>query len=295
MRIATAPINWNNEDVPNRAGWVPYPRILDEVRAAGYTATEWSNSLPEDPARLAPDLAARGLALLGAYEGLALRDAARVEGEIERAVAKARFLRELGAEHLIAADSGDAARQAAAGHVEPELGLDDAGWASLCAGLDELGRQLRPLGMRLVFHNHVGTYVETAGETARLLDGTDPGLVGWCLDCGHLAYGGGDTLQMLARYGDRVAYVHLKDVDGAVLERARAEGWSFQQALAQFVFAPIGRGIARVPEVVSALARAGYDGPLVVEQDTTPRDPTLTARENREALEGILRGLGAAR
>src|SRR5205823_1737762 len=121
-----------------------------------------------------------------------------------------------------------------------------------------------------------------------LLEETDAELVGWCLDCGHLTYGGGDTLRMLDRYGDRVTYVHIKDVDGNALKRSRIEGWSFPQALRNFIFAPLGEGIAEVPRVIQALKNHGYEGWLVIEQDTTPDDPTQTAARNRAYLERIL-------
>ena len=124
--------------------------------------------------------------------------------------------------------------------------------------------------------------------TERLLDETAPTLVGWCLDCGHVAYGGGDTLELLQRYGDRVAYVHIKDVDGAVLARARAEQWSFHQALKHYIFAPLGQGIVGIPNVVAALYDHRYTGWLVIEQDTTPDDPTEMARANRVYLEQVL-------
>jgi inosose dehydratase len=226
--------------------------------------------------------------MVGAFVGLALRDPDRRAAEIERALETGRFLKATGGTRLVAADSGDERRRSEAGHVDPAGGLTDAQWRSLGRGLDELGAALEPMGMRLVFHNHVGTYVETAEETARLLDETDPARVGWCLDCGHLAYGGGDNLEMLARYGDRVGHVHLKDVDGDVLARAKAEGWSFGQALTSYIFPPLGEGIARIPEVVAALRSHGYDDWLVIEQDTTAGDPMETARRNREYLEALL-------
>jgi inosose dehydratase len=93
---------------------------------------------------------------------------------------------------------------------------------------------------------------------------------------------------MLEKYGNRVGYVHIKDVDGAVQERSRREGWSFAQALKNFIFAPLGEGIAGVSEVLQALKTARYDGWLVVEQDTTPSDPTETAKRNRQHLESLL-------
>jgi inosose dehydratase len=142
--------------------------------------------------------------------------------------------------------------------------------------------------VKVVFHNHVGTYVETQDETARLLDETDPQLVGWCFDCGHLAYGGGDNLEMIERYGNRIGYVHIKDLDKSILEQAKTHGWSFAQALKSYIFAPLGQGAARIPDVVEKLRLADYEGWVVIEQDTTPGDPTETARKNREYLEGLL-------
>jgi inosose dehydratase len=93
---------------------------------------------------------------------------------------------------------------------------------------------------------------------------------------------------MLERYGNRIGYVHIKDLDKSILEQAKTHGWSFAQALQSYIFAPLGQGAARIPEVVEKLRLADYDGWLVIEQDTTPVDPTETARKNREYLEGLL-------
>ena len=89
-----------------------------------------------------------------------------------------KFFRSLGGGFLIAADGGDPRRIQEAGHVNPAGGLTDAHWHSLCEGLNAVGATLKPEGIQVVFHNHVGTYVETEAETSRLLEGTDPSLVG---------------------------------------------------------------------------------------------------------------------
>jgi inosose dehydratase len=288
MKIATAPVNWNNNDVRDYREWTPYLQLLEEMLAAGYTATEWDVCMEKDAARVRADLQTRDLRMLGRFIGLELRNPEKRASEIERGLEISRFLKAIGGEYLIAADSGDARRWREAGHVNPEGALSEAQWRSLGEGLNELGRRVKVDGMRLVFHNHVGTYVETEAETSRLFDETDPSLVGWCLDCGHLAYGGGDTLRMLICYGDRVSYVHIKDVDGNVLERSRAEQWGFDKALKSFIFTPLGQGIARVPEVIRALRDHQYAGWLVIEQDTTPLDPTENAKQNRIYLEQLL-------
>jgi inosose dehydratase len=294
MRIATAPVNWNNPDVPEYRAWLPYRQMMDEFVEAGYDATEWGPGMPEDPAELKEALDARGLDMVGAFVGLGFRDLDRYDGEMAKAMEIARRLHATGGKLLIAAEAGDDRRRGEAGHVDEANGLTDEQWRNLVRGLHDLADNLEPLGMRVVFHNHVGTYVETQSETARLLDETDPAKVGWCLDIGHLAYGGGDTLSMLPAYGDRVAHIHLKDVDGEVLARAKAEGWSFGRALKTWIFPALGEGIAHVPEVVGTLLSRGYDGWFVLEQDTTPDDPRDVARANREYLEALLGSLSPA-
>ena len=289
MKLATAPVNWNSPDVPEYREYTPYPQLLEEMLAAGYTATEWSSIMPKDPEVLRRDLQARGMKLIGGFVGLALRDPAKRAQEIAKGLEIGNYFKSLGATYLIAADSGDARRIEVGGHVGPGDGLTNEQWRSLGSGLNELAAALQPAGVQLVFHNHVGTYVETEEETCRLLDETDPSLVGWCLDCGHLSYGGGDTLKMLEKYGNRVGHVHLKDVNGEILVSALEEHWSFHKALKAFIFAKLGDGVVNIPSVIKALTASGYNGWVVVEQDTTSGDPTKVARENRGYLEGLLR------
>ncbi|MBV9733104.1 MAG: TIM barrel protein [Verrucomicrobia bacterium] len=289
MKLATAPVNWNNADVTDYRPWIPYPALLDEMVAAGYNATEWGMNMERDAAKLLADLQQRNLQILGGFVGLELRNLERRDKEISRALEIGRFFQSIGAPYLIAADSGDDRRRSEAGHVDPNGALTKDQWNSLATGLNDLARELAQLGIKVVFHNHVGTYVETEPETARLLEETDPALVSWCLDCGHLAYGGGDTLRALQKYGNRVGYVHIKDVDGQILQKSRENGWSFAQALKSYIFAPLGEGIARVPEAIDSLRQAGYTGWVVVEQDTTPDDPTEVAAKNRDYLEPLIK------
>jgi inosose dehydratase len=288
-RIGTAVVNWNTPDIPEIFPWMPYGEALDHMVETGYDATEWGPSMPTDPVELGEALRSRGLGMIGAFVGLGFRDPAAYDAEMAKAMGIVERVHATGGRLLIAAEAGDDRRRGEAGHVDESRGLTDAQWANLAQGLHDLADRIAPLGMSVAFHNHVGTYVETPAETARLLDETDPAKVGWCLDIGHLAFGGGDAIAMLPRYADRVGHVHAKDVDGAVLERARAEEWSFGQALAHYIFPPLGQGIARIPEVVAALQAQGYDGWYVIEQDTSP-DPTRVARENRLYLEGLLAG-----
>src|SRR5688500_11367864 len=71
-RVATAPVNWNNDDVPGGTVTAPFPAVLDEMVAAGYDATESAGEFPTDPSVLAAALAARGLTMCGSYLWLEL-------------------------------------------------------------------------------------------------------------------------------------------------------------------------------------------------------------------------------
>ncbi len=63
---------------------------------------------------------------------------------------------------------------------------------------------------------------------------------------------------------------------------------SFYDALKKFIFVRFGEGMVDIAAVVSALHDHRYDGWLVVEQDTTPLNPTTIAMENRVYLETVL-------
>ena len=278
MRIATAPCNWNNGDIPDFRPYTAPGQMMDEMVEAGYVATEWGPGMPDDPAVVRSEMSRRGLEMVGAFVRLGYRDRERWDEADAAALAVAERVKAAGGSILVAAELGDDRRDAEAGHVDEARGLTDEQWRNLADGLAHLADLLEPMGMRVVLHNHVGTYVETAAETRRFLDETDPAKVGWCLDVGHF----------LPTYGDRVAHVHLKDVDPEVLRRAQDEQWSFGDALRGIIFPELGDGLVDIAAVVRWLGDHGYDGWIVLEQDTTHKHPKDAARINREYVEKLL-------
>ena len=288
MKIATAPCNWNNGDIPEVRAYTPHGRMMDEMVEAGYSATEWGPGMPDDPEVVRSETQARGLAVVGAFVRLGYRDREKWAEADAAALAVAERVKAAGGSILVAAELGDERRDAEAGHVDESAGLTDQQWRNLAEGLAHLADLLEPMGMTVVLHNHVGTYVETAAETKRFLDETDPAKVGWCLDVGHLKYGGGDALDFLPEYGHRVAHVHLKDVDPEVLRRAKDEKWSFGDALRGIIFPELGDGLVDIPGIVKWLQETGYDGWVVLEQDTTHKHPKDAARINLEYVQSLL-------
>jgi inosose dehydratase len=283
ITIGTAPVNWNNEDVPDYRPWTPYEHMLAEMAEAGYRATEFSAQFPADPEQAKRDLAAHGLTPASTFLALDLR-VPLTDETLARVDERARYVQVLGGNLLIIADNGDERRRMVAGHVGPEDGMDEESWQHVFAGLEGVAERAERHGVGIVFHNHVGTYVETEEEVRRLLDGTDPERVGLCLDVGHLVYGGGNVMQVMNRYGDRVRYVHLKDVDMDLLERCRREGLGWHDALRLGIFTEFGTGGVDFAGFFDELRARDYSGWIIVEQDTTKTSPLESARVNREYL-----------
>ena len=147
--------------------------------------------------------------------------------------------------------------------------LADAGprravdWARLADGVARAAERARERGFEPTFHHHMGTTVQTPGEIERLLELTDVGLL---LDTGHLTAGGGDPLQGLRDWRERINHVHIKDVSLAIL---RQEG-DWDEAWRAGAFCELGAGDADPAPVVAELQASGYSGWLVVEQDWVP-------------------------
>jgi inosose dehydratase len=286
IRVATAPMNWNNDDLPHLRPRVPIEQVLAEMVAAGYEGTEYGTGLPADPEPLRRLLAQYGLALASNFCWVALHDPERQAAEIGRAVAVAQTLSALEVSELILGIRGDERRLALAGRVPASgaAGLSDEGWRVLADGVHALARACAALGVHLAVHPHAGSFVETGAELERLLALTDPGALGLCVDTGHLVYGGADPAEVVESHGPRVRYVHLKDVDPRVLVPARQDGLGFLDALRAHVFCGLGRGGVDLDRFMAALRAARFSGWLVIEEDTSPDPPLIAARRNRQYL-----------
>jgi inosose dehydratase len=292
IQVANAPCSWGVLEFDRTDSTPPYARVLDEMVETGYAGTELGDwgFLPADSSALAQELGRRRLALLGAFVPVAFPDDADRKGEAY-ALRVARLLAAAGGDAplVVLADSpaSVAERTALAGRIRPQHGLRPSEWRTAAALVERIAKAVREeTGLRTVFHHHCATYVETPAEIAELLDRTDAGLVGLCLDTGHLAYGGGDPRRFLAKYGDRVWHVHFKDCDPRVAADARRLGWDYHAALREGLFCELGRGAVDFPGVLRDLRGLGYTGWIVVEQDVLPSmgSPAASAARNREYL-----------
>jgi inosose dehydratase len=283
--LAIAPILWNNDDLPELAPPVPFERVLDEIAEAGYEGTELASNAPRDAGLLREQLQRRGLRLAGAFIALDFFTSP-LDGELEQAGLLAHLLREAGAGVLVAGLAAHPQRMATAGGSrQPDT--TSAEYRQIATGLERVGERCRQENMVLAFHNHAGTFVETPEELEELCRRADPALVPLCLDVGHLVVGGGDPVQAIQRYGQRLAYVHLKDIDPQVLERLRSGQGGFLEGLRWRVFCELGSGCLDLAGIVEALRQQRFEGWVVLEQDTTFRPPLESAVESRRRFREV--------
>ena len=284
-RIAGAPISWGVCEAPGWGRELTPDRVLGEMRELGLRTTELGPTgyLGARPQDVRDQLGRYGMRLVGGFLPVPLHvDDALDLTETTNAIAT---LAAAGSEVVVlAARSGD-------GSYDRKVRLSDDGWTILLGNLDRLQQVVREHGMTPALHPHVGTAIEDRAAVLRLLDASDIAL---CLDTGHLLIGGMQPLELLDRAADRVAHVHLKDMNTAVAATVSAGESSYLGAVREGLYTPLGAGDLDIAAIVAALENAGYRGWYVLEQDcaldaepATGEGPALDVRRSIEFLTSI--------
>jgi inosose dehydratase len=231
---------------------------LAEVAAAGYAGVElFDGNLAEfapDPAPLRASLDEHGLSLIGANFVFG----EILDEELWRIRWACGWAAELGAEHVVV--GGGAQR------TEPPTEDD---YDRLATGLDEVARIAEGHGLVAGFHPHMSTIAESPEQIERVFARSQIHL---CPDTGHLQLGGRDPVELVRADRDRIAYVHIKDLD-------ESGG-----------FVPLGQGVLDAAGVIGALRDDDFQGWLTVETDGWEGDPSAGARTSRAHLETLLGG-----
>lgn len=295
--VGNAPCSWGTiENTGTEDDRIDPMRFLDELAQTGFTGTELGDVgfLPSDPQELGRALSERGLTLIGSWVTVRLDDPSHHERNVTRALEIARLVRAVGGEGAVINLGPDHSRipdrRRYAGRILPAHGLDERGFDLYAAGAERVARAVREeTGLRCALHAHGASYVETPAEIEAFLRRTDPELVGLCFDTGHIALGGGDPVDDLRRYADRIELVHLKDFDPEVVAEAELHGWDYPEMVRRGVFPELGRGVVEFPAVLERLREMDYRGWLVVEQDVLPGlgTPKESAQRNRTYLEEL--------
>lgn len=284
-RIAGAPISWGVSEVPGWGHQMRRERVLAEMRELGLAATEAGPDgfLPDDPGELRELLAAYDMTLASGFTPLVLHGEWRPQLETA-----ARRFAPAGADVIVLAAS------TGRNDYDARPQLSDVDWTRLLRALDEAREVAGEHGLEIALHPHYGTVVETPEEIQRVLDGCAAPL---CLDTGHVVLGGGDPVAIACETPERIAHLHLKDVDGELAARVVDGRLAFSDAVRRGVFRPLGHGDVDVRSVLERLRGAGYAGWYVFEQDAKlaaePAEaagPRADVARSLEFLHGALAG-----
>ncbi|OPH56326.1 myo-inosose-2 dehydratase [Paenibacillus ferrarius] len=272
FKLGVHPINWVGEDVKEHGADTTYEQILDDIAALGLAGTEMGRKYPTDIPVLKEELAKRGIQLVSQWKSVLFSDPAYRDEELAAYRKHAQFLQEMGSTVISTAEVGGSL------HFDPRrtpnekevLRLDEAGWQCLAEGLNLAGAIAQEYGLKLTYHHHGGTVVESPEEIDKLMAMTDPALVHLLFDTGHAYYGGADPLTVLRKHYGRIAYIHLKDIRQAVLDEARAEQVDFVTCIRKGVFTVPGDGCLDFGPIFEELLERKYEGWAMLEGEQDP-------------------------
>jgi inosose dehydratase len=281
IAIANAPVSYGAFEltVGIMPGVPDGETVLADVADAGYAGIDLGPlGYLGDADDIRSNLSGHRLALSGGFVELPFEDPDRMPGALQSLSA--------------VLDVFDGARGGDGPAPKPTLAamtrdasvsFDDERWRRFGEGVEMALAVCRERGYEATFHHETGTYVQTPREIEKVLERTTIGL---CLDTGHLLLGGGDPLTAIREWRPRINHLHLKDAHRSVIEAIVREGAPPSEIWRRGAFCPLGDGDLDVEAFLEEI-RGGYDGWLVVEQDTLPDPsgrPAADQRANREYL-----------
>lgn len=270
IKLGIAPIAWTNDDMPDLGSENTFEQCVSEMALAGFEGCEVGNKYPKDTAVLKKALDMRGLQIANQwFSSFVLTEPMeKVEKDF---IAQCEFLKAMGAKRIGASEQSFSIQgQMNTPVFDAKYVMNDAEWDKFAKGMNRLGDIANSMGIRLVYHHHMGTVVQTAEEIDRMMHMTAPDKFALLYDTGHLAYCGQDYLAVLKKYAKRIAHVHLKDIRPEVVEKVKKEKLSFLQGVREGAFTVPGDGCIDFAPVFDELDKSGYEGWMIVEAEQDP-------------------------
>jgi myo-inosose-2 dehydratase len=288
VRIGANPIGWSNDDMRELGGETPLEVCLAEAKSVGFEGMELGHKFPRTPDALKAALAPFGLACVSGWYSseLLVRD---VAAELVALRPHLDLLKAMGSSVLVFAETSNAIHGDIAAPLSTRPVMAAGDWAEFGRRVTAVAEATLQEGVRLVYHHHIGTIVQSEADIDAFMASTGPA-VHLLLDTGHATWGGADPAVLAARYRGRISHVHTKDVRAEVMARAGAEDWSFLHSVVEGVYTVPGDGMVDFASVFRALP--GYSGWVVIEaeQDPVRANPLVYARRGYAHLREVLAG-----
>ena len=268
--VGTAPDSWGVW-FPSDEKQIDWETTLDEMAEAGYKFVETGpfGYFPTDPARLTEEMSKRGLTVIaGTQFGILHKpeEWANTEREMRR---NAAVLTAVGARFLVYLPP--LFRSDKTWELTDERVLSEEQWKLYTSNANRLGKILKDeYGITMAVHPHGDSHIETRADIDRFFADTDPEYVSFCLDTGHIVYGGEDPINIVRDYPDRIGFVHIKAMDPDLVREAHEKDWPFGEAISRGASVTPPAGQPEMKALVDALAGLDREIIVVVEQDLYP-------------------------
>jgi inosose dehydratase len=266
IRIGANPICWANDDMPELGGDTTLETILSEARQIGFEGLELGKKFPRTPDGLKAALAPYGLACISGWYSAKLltRDA---EAEFAAMTKHKALLKAQGCEVMVVCETSNTIQ----GEMDTPLSrrphLEGDAWKTFGDRMTGVGDRLLAEGMRIVYHHHMGSVVQSDDDIHAFMAHTGPS-VHLLLDTGHAVWGGSDPAALAERYRDRITHVHTKDIRPGVRAQSEAEDWSFLKSVLNGIYTVPGDGTIDFVRIFRNLP--GYAGWVVLEAEQDP-------------------------
>lgn len=290
IKWGIAPIGWRNDDIPEIGKENTYKQILSDAKIAGFAGTEVGGCYPQDPAELKKELELRDMKIPGQwFSSFIIRDG--IEAARKAFEKHCAYLEAVAADVAVVSEQTYSIQGTEKCVYTEKPYFSEQEWALLCNGLNELGQVAQQHHLKLAFHHHMGTGIQTLAEVDRLMEATNPKYVHLLYDTGHIYVSDGVTMPLLTRHYGRIAHVHFKDVRNKNLRSCRDSHKSFLDSFLNGVFTVPGDGDINFHEIFSSLVEHDYKGWIVVEAEQDPKiyNPLEYALKGRKHIDLLLK------
>lgn len=143
----------------------------------------------------------------------------------------------------------------------------------------KMGEIAARYGVQACLHPHAQTHIFREHEIDYMIEHLNTDHVKLALDTAHTTIAGMDAVKAFDKYGDLIAYVHMKDVNPDI---HFDDEWPLHRLHA------LGQGTVDFQGVLRSLKKHGYDGVLCVEADYPQICNYETAQYCRNYLKDVL-------
>lgn len=271
IKLGIAPIAWTNDDLPDLGKENTFEQCVSEMALAGFTGSEVGNKYPKDTKVLKDKLDQRGVQICNAWFSTFFADG-KEEETIAEFIKHRDFLHEMGAKVIGCSEQSHSIQGQDKSIFDEKPVFTKEEWDRIFKGYNKLAKLAAEKGMKVSLHHHMGTGVQTPEEVDIFMDGTNDDVY-LLFDSGHIFYSENSqkaTEDMLKKYIDRIAHIHLKDVRNDVVQKIKDKKGTFLEGVKMGTFTVPGDGDIDFEPLFKIIEDANYEGWLVVEAEQDP-------------------------